>query len=72
MKKALFIIMAIATLSFTATSCAKSCKCTTTVNGTVTTTSTIDLDEGKKCSEYNASVTVLGQTGEVKCTPILF
>ena len=72
MKKTIFLVIALATLTFGATSCAKSCKCTTSVNESVKSTSTIDLDEGKKCSDYNSSVTLLGQTATVKCTPIIF
>ncbi|MCF0167509.1 MAG: hypothetical protein HUJ93_02520 [Bacteroidales bacterium] len=53
-------------------SCSKSCKCTGSILG-VETSFNIDLEKGKKCSDYNGNVGYKGQQYvSSKCKPELF
>ncbi len=38
------------------------------VNGKEQVGSTVTLDQGKRCSDYNYRATLLGETVEYKCT----
>lgn len=68
MKKIMVICAAALMLAGLATSCDKKCQCKTYVNGALTSTSdAFEVESGKKCSDYNSSVTLLGVTTEVKC-----
>ena len=72
MKKVLIAMAALAMVSAFA-SCSKTCTCSTYVNGDIVENLTVenidisDSDKYKKCSDMNSSVTLLGQTTEVKC-----
>ncbi len=69
MKKVLCICAVGLLLGFFTTSCDKKCQCKTYVNGALSTTGDpFEVESGKKCSDYNSSVTVFGVTTEVKCT----
>ena len=68
MKKVLCIVAAGLLLAFFSTSCNKNCVCKTYVTGALTYTSDpFEVENGKKCSDYNSSATLLGTTTEVKC-----
>ena len=68
MKKFLVICAAALLLAGVATSCDKKCQCKTYVNGALSKTDEpFAVESGKKCSDYNSSITVLGITTEVKC-----
>ena len=68
MKKVLCIVAAGLLLCFFTTSCNKKCQCKTYVNGTLTTTADpFEVESGKKCADYNSSVSLLGVTTDVKC-----
>lgn len=68
MKKVLCVCAAALILAFFSTSCNKKCVCTTYVNGVeVSTGTTFEVENGKKCKDYNSEVTILGQTKTVKC-----
>jgi len=72
MKKVLCIVAAGLLLAFFSTSCNKQCQCKTYVNGALSSTQDpFEVENGKKCSDYNSSVTLLGITTEVKCKPTL-
>ena len=71
MKKVLFALVLAGGL-FAMSGCAKECNCVAQVNDEVVYESTIDLGEGKKCSDYNSRISVLGVSAESKCTPVLF
>ena len=71
MKKVLFALVLAGGL-FAMSGCAKECNCVAKVNDEVVYESTIDLGEGKKCSDYNSRISVLGVSAESKCTPVLF
>ena len=71
MKKVMAIFGAALLLAGVATSCNKKCECKTYALGVVTTTSVIELDKGKKCSDYNTIVTEDPKTG-VECKSKLF
>lgn len=70
--KKIFISLIIGAAVLTMSSCSKSCHCKTIYNGEVVTENVVDLEDGQKCSDMNASVAILGQKGEVKCVPQLF
>lgn len=68
MKKLMAICAAALMLASVATSCDKKCQCKTYVNGALSNTGdAFEVESGKKCSDYNSSITVLGVTTEVKC-----
>lgn len=68
MKKVLCIVAVGLLLGFFTTSCNKQCQCKTYVNGALSSTGeAFEVESGKKCSDYNSSVTLLGITTEVKC-----
>ena len=73
MKKVLFAVILVAGI-FTLSSCAKKCDCTAKYNGEVVYETSLDLEEGDKCADYDKtiSVPILGVTAELKCTPVLF
>ena len=71
MKKVLFALVLIGGI-FAMSSCSKECNCTVKLNGTVLAESSITLDQGEKCSDYSGKGSLLGVTGEVRCTPKLF
>ncbi len=72
MKKVL-IAMAVVAMAASFASCNKTCTCSTYVNGEIVENLTVndidisDNDQIKKCSDMNTSVTLLGNTTEVKC-----
>ena len=53
-------------------SCSKTCNCKAKINDEVISETTFELSDGEKCSDYNTSVTILGQTAAYKCTAQLF
>ena len=57
---------------FTLSGCVKECNCTVKVNDKVVLENTIELEDGEKCSEYNGRGSILGVSGEVRCTPQIF
>ena len=67
MKKILFAIVVLACV-VCLSSCSKKCYCKAMVNGEEKIGSTVTLDKGKKCSDYNYKATLLGETVEYKCT----
>ncbi|MDD2594681.1 MAG: hypothetical protein PHD11_02540 [Bacteroidales bacterium] len=69
--KKLLVVVAVASL-FLCAGCSKTCKCSAKLNDEVLSEKTVELNDGEKCSDYNTSVTVLGQTAQLKCTPQLF
>ena len=71
MKKVLFALVLVGGI-FAMSSCSKECKCTVKYNGEIVSETTVELDDGEKCSEYNGYVSILGQSLEQKCTPQLF
>jgi hypothetical protein len=71
MKKVMAIFGAALLLAGVATSCNKKCECKTYVAGVVTTTAEMELDKGKKCSDYTAIITEDPKTG-VECKSKLF
>lgn len=71
MKKILCIVVLAAGI-FTCTSCSKSCTCKTYYNGELKSENSFELDEDKKCSDYESFVSVLGQEVSVKCNAKLF
>lgn len=71
MKKVFFALVLAAGL-FTLSSCAKECDCVGKLNGEVVIENTVQLEDGKNCSNYNSYASVLGVSVEIKCTPILF
>lgn len=71
MKKVMAIFGAALLLAGVATSCNKKCECKTYVAGVVTTTTEMELDKGKKCSDYSAIITEDPKTG-VECKSKLF
>ena len=72
MKKVLCICAVGLLLGFFTTSCNKKCQCKTYVNGALTNTGdAFEVESGKKCSDYNSTITILGQTSETKCKPVM-
>ena len=71
MKKILFAIV-LAGGIFALSGCAKDCTCQAILNDEVVAESTVELDEGDKCSDYNTMITIFGTKVESKCTPNLF
>ena len=73
MKKVLFALILTAGI-FTMASCSKECTCSAKYNGEVVYETTIDLEEGDKCADYNKmiNIPIIGVSAELKCTPILF
>lgn len=71
MKKILAIFAATLMLAGVATSCNKKCECKTYTLGVVANTSEVEVENGKKCSDYTAIVTEDPKTG-VECKYKLF
>ena len=71
MKKVLFVLVLVGGL-FAMTGCSKECHCVGKLDGEVKYESTIQLDEGEKCSSNNFYYNILGTSIEVKCSPLLF
>ena len=67
MKKVLFAILVLACIAGMS-SCSKKCYCKATLNGEELAGSTVTLENGKKCSDYNYKTTILGETVQYKCT----
>lgn len=68
MKKVLCVCAAALMIAALSTSCNKKCECKTYVNGAlVGDATTFEVENGKKCKDYNSTVTLLGQTSETKC-----
>ena len=60
----MIIVLGVCALS----SCSKKCDCKAKYNGEVVSESTVDLEDGKKCSDYNSYISILGTSVEMKCT----
>jgi len=71
MKKVLFALVLAGGLLMMS-SCSKECNCVGKLDGEVKYESTVELEDGDKCSEYNFYYDILGTSIEVKCTPVLF
>lgn len=71
MKKVLFALVLIGGL-FAFSSCAKECNCKVTLNDTVLLENSIQLEDGEKCSDYSGKGSLLGVTGQIRCTPKFF
>lgn len=71
MKKVLYALV-LAGGIFALSACSKECDCTAKWNGEVVYESTVELQDGEKCSDYNSYVNVLGVSAQLKCTPVLF
>lgn len=71
MKKVLFTCIVLGSM-FAMTSCSKECVCTVTVNGEVITETTVQLEDGQKCTDSKVGGSLLGNSGEVKCAEKLF
>lgn len=63
--KRLLVVFAVALL-FGATACKKTCTCVTKVDGVEMSTAEVDRD-GKKCSDMDSKVDLLGVTTEISC-----
>lgn len=74
MKKVL-VVLAFASLILM-TGCSKTCKCTASGNlgdNSAKSEMVIDLEDGKKCSDYNSSFNIGGVVGaSYDCKPQLF
>ena len=72
--KKILVVLAFASL-FLLSSCTKTCKCTfkgSVGDSSASSEKVIDLEDGKKCSDYNSSAD-LGVVGaSVSCKPQLF
>lgn len=69
MKKALFILLAVAALCC---SCDKNkCKCTYKDNNGNKATEEITKADDQKCSDFNTSVAIGGAKADMKCTPTM-
>lgn len=66
MKKILCICAAGLLIAALSTSCNKKCECKTYVAGVVSNTQTVELDKGKKCSDYTVLASEDPKTG-VEC-----
>ena len=72
MKKLLCVCAACLLVAALSTSCNKKCQCKTYVNGALTNTGdAFEVESGKKCSDYNSTITILGQTSETKCKSVM-
>ena len=73
MKKVLFAVI-LAGGIFALSSCAKECNCTAKYNGEVVYETTVSLEEGDKCADYDKliNIPIIGVSAELKCSPILF
>ena len=66
MKKVMAIFGAALMLAGIATSCSKTCQCTTTTPGLPTSTTEVTIKSGK-CSDMNTETTTMGITQKVEC-----
>lgn len=66
MKKVLCIVAATLMIAAVSTSCNKKCECKTYAAGVVISTNTMELDKGKKCSDYTGLISEDPKTG-VEC-----
>lgn len=66
MKKLLAICAATLMLAGIATSCSKTCECTTTTGG-IGVKSEVTINKGK-CTDMNVETTTAGITTKVECT----
>lgn len=66
MKKVFFVASCIFALTFISCDKQSTCTCTTTMDGEVMSTTTVQIDKGK-CSDGNASVTSGGMTMTTTC-----
>ena len=71
MKKVFLALVLVGDL-FAMTGCAKECRCTGKLNGETVVENTVELSDGKSCSDYNSYTSVLGVSVDIKCTPVLF
>ena len=73
MKKVLFA-MILACGIFTLASCSKECNCSAKYNGETVYETTVSLEDGDKCVDYDKMINIpaIGVSAELKCTPILF
>lgn len=71
MKKVLFALV-LAGGIFAMSSCSKECDCSAKWQGEVVYESTVQLNDGERCSDYNKKISAAGYTAELKCTPLLF
>ena len=67
MKKILFAIVVLACV-VCLSSCSKKCYCKGMYNGNEVIGSTVTLDKGKKCSDYNYTLKVGETSVQYKCT----
>ena len=71
MKKVLFaLVLAGGILAMTG--CSKECNCAAKWQGEVVYETTVQLDDGGRCSDNNTKINVAGISAELKCTPVLF
>ena len=72
MKKVLCICAVGLLLGFFTTSCDKKCQCKNYINGALSSTDEpFEVEAGKKCSDYNSTITLLGVTTEKKCKVVM-
>lgn len=68
MKKLMAVCAAALMLASIATSCNKKCECKHYVNGKLDSTDApFEVENGKKCSDYNQEYTILGITTKIDC-----
>lgn len=67
MKKKAFIAAAIILAALVSSSCSKQCACEILLNGEVQGSKVIDKEDGKKCKDYNATVSLNGKDSGLKC-----
>lgn len=71
MKRLFVAIIAVAAV-FAISGCAKQCHCVEKFNGKVLTEYDRDKVDGEACGSNDSYVSLLGNTNEFKCTPVLF
>ncbi|MCQ2283345.1 MAG: hypothetical protein MJZ57_00430 [Bacteroidales bacterium] len=69
MKKVLCIAAATLMIAALSTSCNKKCECKTYAAGVVVTTTTMEIEKGKKCDDYSTYSEEL-ETG-IQCKPTM-
>ena len=67
MKKKAFIAAAIILAALASSSCSKQCACEILLNGEVQGTKVIEKEDGKKCKDYNTTVSIAGKESGYKC-----
>lgn len=67
MKKKAFIAAAIILAALASSSCSKQCACDILLNGEVQGSKVIEKEDGKKCKDYNTTISIAGKESGLKC-----